>query len=255
MSIENLKIVLCFLKNIYIVIIIIVFIKPLDLMKIITPSFLSLTAGINFLEANLLSVSGDLSTQHIEVNCFTFRVNPYQVTWSIGSELITPDSTYLRMNGSELLNSVNQTYRQYISLEGSFSNETIISCSTTVNGETEVEEYVLQGILHDTLYYGIFLIMLLVSSAELAASSPPTGLSVSIVSYPSLYVQWNSASNANGYILQYTPNDETILVKGSGSLFANTKELTQGTPFQINVYSYRDLPSESSTGISVLYDG
>ena len=62
-------------------------------------------------------------------------------------------------------------------------------------------------------------------------------------------------SDANGYILQYTPNDETLLVNGSGSLFANTKGLTQGTTYQINVYSYRDLPSESSVGISVLYDG
>ena len=97
--------------------------------------------------------------------------------------------------------------------------------------------------------------IMLLSSAELAASSPPTGLSVRIVSYPSLYVQWNSASDANGYILQYTPNDETLLVNGSGSLFANTKELTQGTTYQISVYSYRDLPSESSVGISVLYDG
>ena len=98
-----------------------------------------------------------------------------------------------------------------------------------------------------------FLIMLLVSSAKLAASSPPTGLSVRIVSYPSLYVQWNSVSDANGYILQYTPNDETLLVNGSESLFG--KELTQGTTYHINVYSYRDLPSESSAGISVLYDG
>ena len=62
-------------------------------------------------------------------------------------------------------------------------------------------------------------------------------------------------SDANGYILQYTPNDETLLINGSGSLFANTEELTQGTTYQIDVYSYRDLPSESSTGISVLYDG
>ena len=97
--------------------------------------------------------------------------------------------------------------------------------------------------------------LLLISSAGLAASSPPTGLSVRIVSYPSLYVQWNSVSDANGYILQYTPNDETLLINGSGSLFANTKELTQGTTYQINMYSYRDLPSESSIVISVLYDG
>ena len=112
------------------------------------PDFLSPTAGINFVELNLLSVSDDLSTQHTEVSCFTFRVNPYQVTWKIDSELIKPDSTHLRMNGSELLSSVNQTYRQYISMNGSFTNGTIISCSTTVNGETEVEEYVLQGISH-----------------------------------------------------------------------------------------------------------
>ena len=98
-------------------------------------------------------------------------------------------------------------------------------------------------------------IILPASSAGLAASSPPIGLSVRIVSYPSLYVQWNSVSDANGYILQYTPNDETILVNGSGSIFANTKELTQGTTYQINVYSYKDLPSEPSVGISVLYDG
>ena len=97
------------------------------------------------------------------------------------------------------------------------------------------------------------IILLLVSSAELAASFPPTGLSVRIVSYPSLYVQWNSAPDANGYILQYTPNDETLLINGSGSLF--TEELTQGTTYHINVHSYRDLPSEVSAGISVLYDG
>ena len=104
------------------------------------PLFLSLTAGIFFLEVSLLSVSayGDLST-HIEVNCYTFRVNPYQVTWRINSELITPDST-------KMLNSVYQTYSHYISLNGSFTKGTIVSCSTTVNEETEVEEYVLQGI-------------------------------------------------------------------------------------------------------------
>ena len=62
-------------------------------------------------------------------------------------------------------------------------------------------------------------------------------------------------SDANGYILQYTPNDETLLVNGSGSLSADTKGLTQGTTYHISVYSYKDLPSESSTGISVLYDG
>ena len=117
--------------------------------SILLLSLFFLTAGISSIQVSLLSVSDDLSTQHIEVNCFIFRVKPYQVTWKIDSELITLYSTYLRMNGSELLSSVNQTYRQYISLERSFSNGTKVSCSTTVNGEAEVEEYVLQGILHD----------------------------------------------------------------------------------------------------------
>ena len=106
-----------------------------------------LTAGISSVEVYLLSVSNDLSTQHIEVNCFTFRVNPSQVTWKNDSGLITLDSTYLRMNGLELLNSASQTYKQYISLNGSFYNGAKVSCSTTVNGEAEVEEYVLQGTL------------------------------------------------------------------------------------------------------------
>ena len=117
--------------------------------SILLLSLFFLTAGISSIQVSLLSVSDDLSTQHIEVNCFIFRVKPYQVIWRISSEIVTPDSTYLRMNGSELLNSVSQTYRHYISLNGSFSNGTIISCGTTVN-DTEVEEYVLQGILHDT---------------------------------------------------------------------------------------------------------
>ena len=109
--------------------------------------FTTFTAGISSIEVSFLSVSGnDLSTQHIEVNCFTFRVKPYEVTWCIDSELIRSNSNYLRMNGSELLDKNNQTYRQYISLERAFSNGTMISCSTDVNGETEVKEYMLKGI-------------------------------------------------------------------------------------------------------------
>ena len=76
-----------------------------------------------------------------------------------------------------------------------------------------------------------------------------------ILSYPLLFVNWSPVSDANGYILRYTPNDETLLVNGSESLFTSTKKLTQGTTYHINVYSYRDVLSESSIGISVLYDG
>ena len=81
------------------------------------------------------------------------------------------------------------------------------------------------------------IMLLLVSSAGLVASSLPTELSVRIVSYPSLFVQWNSVSDACGYILQYTPNEGTLLVNGSGSLFANTEGLIQETTYQMNAYS------------------
>ena len=109
-------------------------------------SFLSLTAGISSIEVSLISVSDDLSTQLIEVNCSTFRVKPDEVTWRINSGFISVnDSTYLQENNSMLLSSVNQTYIHYLTLNGSFSNGTKISYTTTVNGEADDEEYILQG--------------------------------------------------------------------------------------------------------------
>ena len=81
----------------------------------------------------------------MQVNCYTFRVTSSQVTWSIGSELITPDSSHQPVNGSELLDSANQTYRHYIILNGSFSAGTVISCNTNVNGVSNSENYTLQG--------------------------------------------------------------------------------------------------------------
>ena len=110
-------------------------------------SFLFLTAGISSIEVSLISVSDDLSTQRIEVNCSTFRVKPYEITWKINSESISVnDSTYLKENGSMLLSSANQTYIHYLILNGSFSSGKKISCTTTVNGEMDDEEYILQGI-------------------------------------------------------------------------------------------------------------
>ena len=77
------------------------------------------------------------------MNCYTFRVEPNRVTWRIGSELI--DSSYQPVNGSQLLDSVDQTYRHYISLNGSFSVGMSISCNTNVNGATSGLSYTLQG--------------------------------------------------------------------------------------------------------------
>ncbi len=100
-------------------------------------------AGISSINGSLLSVSSDLSTQQIQVNCYTFRVEPNQVTWRIGSELI--DSSYQQVTGSQLLDSVDQTYRHYITLNGLFSVGMRISCNTSVNGVNVSEFYELQG--------------------------------------------------------------------------------------------------------------
>ncbi len=101
------------------------------------------TAGISSINGSLLSVSNDLSTQQIQVNCYTFRVEPNQVTWRIGSELI--DSSYQSVTVSQLLDSVDQTYRHYITLTGSFSVGMSISCNTSVNGAISVLTYELEG--------------------------------------------------------------------------------------------------------------
>ncbi len=102
------------------------------------------TAGISSINGSLLSVSNDLSTQQIQVNCYTFRVKPNEVTWRIGSELIDRP-----VNGSQLLDSANQTYyRHYITLNRSFSGGINISCNMRVNGTiTSVLSYKLQGLL------------------------------------------------------------------------------------------------------------
>ena len=103
------------------------------------------------MNGSLLSVTGDnLSTQQIQVNCYTFRVKPDQVTWSIDSVSITPDSSYHPVYGSKLLEGTSQTYRHNIIITGSFNNGTTIMCHTTVNGDTETETYVLQGMSHCT---------------------------------------------------------------------------------------------------------
>ena len=102
--------------------------------------YLLYIAGIN---GSLLSVSNDLSTQQIQVNCYTCQVEPDEVTWRIGSELI--DSSYQPVTGSQLLDSVDETYRHYITLNGSFSVGMNISCDASVNGSNTSLTYDLQG--------------------------------------------------------------------------------------------------------------
>ena len=90
---------------------------------------------------------------------------------------------------------------------------------------------------------------------NIVAYSPPTGLSARISSHSILTVSWSPLSDVKGYILHYNPNGKVIIVNGGESSSGNIDVPTQGTTYQINVYSYMDLPSESSNVITVLYDG
>ena len=99
---------------------------------------------------SLVSVSDDLSGQVLQVNCYTYNVRPDQVTWTIGSEPIASDSSFQAVNGSKLLDSDNQTFRHYLSLNGSFSNGTIVACNVNVNGKTEVKKLCLtRYVMHE----------------------------------------------------------------------------------------------------------
>ena len=85
-----------------------------------------------------------------------------------------------------------------------------------------------------------------------APSSPPTGLSATILSPTSVSISWSPLSgDVNGYVLQYTGGQPVIEDSSSSVL----EGLTQGTTYQINIYSYSDLLSSTSTNISVLLDG
>ena len=87
------------------------------------------------------------------------------------------------------------------------------------------------------------------------ASSPPGELSATIVSSSSVLVSWNPLSDVTGYITHYTPDGQSELLNRTDASNNVLGGLIQGTTYQINVYSYKDLLSESSSDLSVLWDG
>ena len=99
------------------------------------------------------------------------------------------------------------------------------------------------------------LLVLSINYIYIVPSSPPTGLSVAIVSASVLLVSWNPASDITGYITNYIPNGQPKLLVGKDILSDVIEGLTQGTIYNISLYSYKDLPSTLSSGISVLIDG
>ena len=204
-------------------------------------------ASISSINESLLSVSNDLSTQQIQVNCYTFRVEPNQVTWRIGSELI--DSSYQPVTGSQLLDSVDQTYRHYITLNGSFSFGMSISCNTSVNGVTNGLSYYAKGNFNVLNYSPTIAIRF-----SPAPSQPPSGVSATILSSSSQSISWMSVSGVDGYIVYYN-GGEAVLVEGQESTNSILNGLNKGTTYTISVYSYSGLVSETASVVIIDYNG
>ena len=89
----------------------------------------------------------------------------------------------------------------------------------------------------------------------IAPSSPTTGLSATIQSTSSVSINWIPSSDVNGYILHYTPDGQSKIVKGGNKSSDILEGLTQGVTYKFSVYSYKDLPSESSIDISLSLNG
>ena len=62
-------------------------------------------------------------------------------------------------------------------------------------------------------------------------------------------------SNINGYIIHYSPNGHPQLENRSDTSSVVLQGLSKGTLYNISVYSYKDLPSKSSSTVSVLLGG
>ena len=80
-----------------------------------------------------------LNTQEVQLNCFTSKVKPSEITWSFPNKEFT--------NDSELLDETNMTYRHYIQVNGTFIAGIQASCSYTVNGQTDSFDYSLEGLI------------------------------------------------------------------------------------------------------------
>ena len=77
-----------------------------------------------------------------------------------------------------------------------------------------------------------------------------------ILSSSTLTVGWTSLSGgADGYVIQYSPGGVSQLVEGGGIGNTVLNGLSPGREYQIRMFAYRDLPSQLSEIITVLFDG
>ena len=66
-----------------------------------------------------------------QLNCYTTRVQPDDVTWSIGS-----DGTIDFIDSSDLITSNNMTYNKNRTVHGSYTSEQVYTCVFHINGVT-----------------------------------------------------------------------------------------------------------------------
>ena len=92
--------------------------------------------GIN---GTLLSVTSN-NIQEVQLNCFTSRVKPSEITW-----IFQASSNQLK--DSELLDETSLSYRHYLQVNGTFNASTKASCRYSVNGYVDSVNYSLQGLI------------------------------------------------------------------------------------------------------------
>ena len=80
------------------------------------------------------------NTQEVQLNCFTSRVKPSEITWSF-------QALRTQLEGSQLLDETSMTYRHYLQVNGTFIAGIRASCSYVVNQQGESIDYYLQGLI------------------------------------------------------------------------------------------------------------
>ena len=107
--------------------------------------YLYLSSFIFYSIATIIGINGTLlsvtsNTQEVQLNCFTSRVKPSEITWIF-------QAPRTQLEGSELLDETSMTYRHYIQVNGTFIAGINVSCSNTVNGQTDTVDYSLEGLI------------------------------------------------------------------------------------------------------------
>ena len=93
-------------------------------------------------------------TQEVQLNCFTSRVKPSEITWIV-------QAPRTQFKDSELLDETSMTYRHYIQVNGTFIAGIQATCIYVVNQQADSIDYYLQGLIksYDT-YTNVFKLFL-----------------------------------------------------------------------------------------------